>query len=116
METKIKIIVMLMVVLLLFSIMMNDIRATSKGGMDVESKKGGRGRGFQGGGGSCRKHKGRGCRHRGHECSGSRNATSDHGNTTQVHGCNHNCGSLHASAMHPLASSILGGLVLLCLG
>lgn len=108
------IVVMMMVVLLLFSFMMNDIRAASNGGIDVESKKGGRGRGFRGGG-SSQKHKGRGYRYRGHECGGSWNATSDHGNITRVRGRCHNCGSLHATAMHPLASSILGVLVLLCL-
>ncbi|PWA88672.1 hypothetical protein CTI12_AA087440 [Artemisia annua] len=60
-------------------------------------------------------YKGTTYRYRRHECSGSMNATSDHSNTTRVHGCSHNCGSLHASAMHPLASSILGVLVFLCL-
>nr|GEX58485.1 hypothetical protein [Tanacetum cinerariifolium] len=91
--------------------MMNDIRAYSNGGIDVELKKGEGGQGLQGGGGSSRKRKGRGYRYRGHECGGSWNATSDQGDTTRAHGCyDHNCGSLHATAMHTLASSFLGAL------
>ncbi|GJT21247.1 hypothetical protein Tco_0891184 [Tanacetum coccineum] len=122
MEMKMKLMTM-MVILLLLGLMMNAINASSNGGINLESKKGGgfgggaRGGSFGGGGFGSRGGGG----YRGGGGGGGKGtsvtpvyATGSHGGS-QGSGGNHNDGSRQATAIHPLALFILGVLVLWCL-